>query len=434
MLIIVITLIASCVLLNISLFWGFLASIILMTLLIKDKNKAFKNTIVAVKQCKSLYVIILFLGANISIWMSSGIIPATIYYGFDKVSTVNFVGFAFLVTAVLSTVMGTGLGTLSTIGLALFGIGKGFGIPEHILLGAIVSGAFVSDKISPVSALTNLTLEVVGINYKTYFKQAIAPLLITLSICTVIYYTIGNSIKTTIDAPLLLSYQSTLMDHYEISPFLFLIPLAIIIMAIAGVKVIKNMLFIFIVGSLLTIFYQDISTISWLESVIFGYKANTGQIFIDSILRAGGIVPMIEVLSIVTAAIVLNSLLNHQNTLEPIFNWILKKTTNKTSLVLKTGLISIFLTSMTCDQTIGIVVPGNMLQKRYKDMNIEPAILARTIADSGTIIAPLEFWNVNSLIIVGITGISTFAYGPFTFLCLLSPIVSILYTHLTLKK
>lgn len=434
MLLLIIGLIAACVVFDISLFWGFLASIIVMTLTIKDKKTAFRNTLEGVRQCKSLYLIILLLGANISIWMSSGIIPTTIYYGFDKVSTVNFMCFAFLVTTLLSTVMGTGLGTLSTVGLALFGIGKGFGIPEDMLLGAIVSGAFVSDKISPVSALTNLTIEVVDIDYKTYFKHAIKPLLITISLCTVVYYIIGESIQTTIDSQLLMQYQDTLLSNYQISPLLFLIPIAIIIMAITGVRVLRNMISIFVVGSLLTIFYQNISVISWLESVIFGYKANTGQIFIDSILKAGGIVPMIEVLSIVTAAIILNGLLNHQKTLDPIFNRILHKTTTPTSLVFKTGLISSFLTSITCDQTIGIVVPGGMLQERYKEMGMNNAILARTIADTGTIIAPLEFWNVNSLIIVGITGISTFSYAPFALLCLLSPIVTILYTYFTQKN
>lgn len=434
MLIIIILCIASCVVFKVSLFWGFLAAICLMTLTIKDKKTAYKEALEGIKACKSLYFIILLLGANISIWMSSGIIPTTIYYGFDKVAGVNYLLFAFLVTAMLSTVMGTGLGTLSTVGLALFGIGKGFGIPEGLLLGTIVSGAFISDKISPVSALTNLTIEVIQTNYKKYFRAAIGPLLVTVAISSIVYYIIGEFVTPTIDTNLLHQYQSTLMMHYKINPFLFLIPLAIIIMALTGMNVLTNMCIVFATGSVLTIFYQKISLDLWFNSVIFGYKANTGQAFIDSILKAGGIVPMIEVLFIVSAAIVLNGLMTHKKTLNPIFESILRKAHSPTSLVARTGIISIFLTSITCDQTIGIVVPANTLKERYQNMNLDKEILARTIADTGTIIAPLEFWNVNSLIIVGITGISTTLYAPFAILCYLSPIITILYTKISTRK
>lgn len=434
MLIIIILMIASCVILDISLFWGFLASILILTTAIKDKKTAYKAAYIGVKACKSLYLIILLLGANISIWMASGIIPTTIYYGFDRIAGVNYLAFAFVVTALLSTVMGTGLGTLSTVGLALFGIGKGFGLPAPILLGAIVSGAFISDKISPVSALTNLTMEIVDIKYKSYFKAQIKTLIITFTISAIIYYILGETMTPLIDTQLLNTYKEALIYNYEISPLLFLIPLAIIIMALTGVNVLKNMIVIFTSGSLIAIFYQKLSIELWFNSVIFGYKSNTGDVFIDSILKAGGIVPMVEVLLIVTAAIVLNGLLNHQKTLDPIFNRILVNTNTPTALVTKTGLISMFLTSITCDQTIGIVVPGQLLKSRYDDMNLDQSILARTISDTGTIIAPLEFWNVNSLIIFGITGISTMTYAPFAILCYLSPLVTILYTKLTSRK
>ncbi|MCH4887161.1 sodium:proton antiporter [Acidaminobacter sp. JC074] len=434
MLIIVILCIASCVVLDISLFWGFLAAILILTASIKDKKIAYKTALEGVKTCKSLYLIILLLGANISIWMSSGIIPTTIYFGFDKIAGVNFLAFSFVCTAILSTVMGTGLGTLSTVGLALYGIGKGFGLPEPILLGAIVSGAFISDKISPVSALTNLTIEVTSIDYKRYFKAAIGPLLITCLITGLIYYILGSSLTTAVDTSVLTGYQETLFENYKITPLLFLIPLAIIVMALSGINVLKNMLAIFTTGSLITIFYQKISVSLWFKSVIFGYKANTGQPFIDSILKAGGILPMVEVLLIVTAAIVLNGLLTHQKTLNPIFDRILAGTKTKTSLVFKTGIISMFLTSITCDQTIGIVVPGNILKDKYDEMNLKHEVLARTIADTGTIIAPLEFWNVNSLIILGITGISALQYAPFAILCYLSPIITILYTSIRTRK
>ncbi len=423
----IVILIASCVILSISLFYGFLLSLILIFTESKEKYKSVKDSLLALKQCKSLYLIILLLGANISIWMSSGIIPTVIYLGFDKITSINFLIFAFLITAVLSTVMGTGLGTLSTIGIAVLGIGKGFGIPEHILLGVIVSGTFISDKISPVSALTNLTIKIVDVKYKNYFLTCIKTLSITILITSVVYYFLGNSIPINIDTSLLESYKSTLFNNYELSVFLLLVPLGIIIMAVMSINVLINMSTIFITGSIISLFIQKISIGDLTRFILYGYKSNTGDVFLDSILRAGGVLPMIEVLLIVSAAIILNSFLMTNKILTPLLDKILNNTTTKLSLIFKTGIISMLLTSLTCDQTVGIVVPGEILQKKYDELNISKAVLARTISDTGTIIAPLQFWNVNALIILGVTGISALEYAPYAILCYISPIMSFLF-------
>lgn len=423
----IVILIVACVILKISLFWGFLASNVLVFLESKNKLKAINLSLKGVKQCKSLFLIILLLGASISIWMSSGLIPTFIYFGFDKIKDVNFLLFSFLSTALLSTVMGTGLGTLSTIGIALLGIGKGLGIPEHILLGCIVSGAFISDKISPVSALTNLTMEIVGVDYKTYFRSSIQTLSITVIITSAIYYLIGNSLPITVDAGLLDGYRSSLINNFEISAFLFLIPLGIIVMALLNVNVLLNMTSVIIAGSIVTLIIQKTQLIKLMEYILYGFKSETGDVFIDSILRAGGILPMVEVVFIVMAAVILNAILMSSHILDPLFNRILKNTNTKFSLILKTGIISTLLTTLTCDQTVGIVVPGEILQSKYKEMNIPKVVLARTISDTGTIIAPLEFWNVNALIIVGVTGISALEYAPYAILCFIAPVVTLIF-------
>lgn len=431
---IVIISITLCVFLKISLFYGFLTSIIILFFQSKNKKNSISSSLIGLKQCKSLYIIILLLGANISIWMSSAIIPTVIYFGFDKIRDVNFLFFAFISTAILSSVMGTGLGTLSTVGIALLGIGKGFGIPEEILLGAIISGAFISDKISPVSALTNLTIEITDIKYSNYFKSCIKTLLPTIIITSILYFLIGSSHSITIDDSLLTGYQNTLLNNYKLSPFLFLIPIGIILMALFKVNVISNMIIVFLTGSVVTIFYQNTSIGNLIEYILFGYKSNTGDLFIDNILKAGGIIPMLEVLLIVSAAIVLNALLMSNKILDPLFSILLKNTNTKFSLILKTGLISSMLTTLTCDQTVGIVVPGEILKKDYKRLNIKKEILARTISDTGTIIAPLEFWNVNSLIIIGVTGISALRYAPYAFLCFIAPIVTLIGAYISSTK
>ena len=431
---IIFTIVASiviCVINEVSLFWGFLGSnVILVSFLIKkgfSPKKIFQASKYGILECSSLYFIILLMGSNIAIWMSSGIIPTIIYYGFSYMQGANYILFSFLGTALISTVMGTGLGTLSTIGIALLGIGKGFGLPPEIILGAIVSGAFVSDKISPVSALTNLTIATVDTTYKEYFKTAIKTLAPMVLICSIIYFIIGSSYSVQLEDSLLLEYKHVLDSAYFISPWLMLLPVLVIGLAVSGINVLKNMSVIFVIGTSITLFVQNTPLYKVYESVFWGYQADTGHSFINSIIKGGGVYPMIEVIGIVAGAIILNALLNLGEILQPLINRFMENTKTKYSLIFKTGVISSVLTTLTCDQTVGIIVPGKMLKNNYEELGMDSTLLARTIADTGTIIAPLEFWNVNSLIIIGLTGIHTFAYAPFAFLCFISPIVTLCF-------
>ncbi|MCK8058678.1 MULTISPECIES: Na+/H+ antiporter NhaC family protein [unclassified Fusibacter] len=422
---VIVALIGACVYLQISLFWGFLVSNVVLLLMSGERLVSMKAGIKGLMQVKMLYFIILLLGANITIWLASGIIPTIVYYGFTYIDRVNLLFVTFTVTALVSSVMGTGLGTLSTIGLAFFGIGMGLGYPAPILLGAIVSGAFVSDKISPVSALTNLTIEIVDVSYRSYFKVAMKTLGITLVLSALVYF-VMNGFVVKSEVVSLLSYKEALVSNYRISFLLLLLPVMMIVLAMRGVNVLVNMMFVFVTGSVITLLYQGVPFDALANAVAFGYKASTDNAFINSIFKAGGMVPMLEVILIVMGAVFLNSLLMSSKLLDPVFERLLRNTTTPFSLILKTGLISMFLTSMTCDQTVGIVVPGETLADRYESMGLSKEVLARTISDTGTIIAPLQFWNVNALIITGITGVSAIEYAPFAVLCYLSPLMTLL--------
>lgn len=420
----ILSLLGTCVALGFSLFWGFLTSIVMLFGLSKDKKEQMKWGLKGLKQVSSLYVIILLLGANISIWLASGMIPTLVYYGFSLLEKTNFLSVAFVVTALVSSVMGTGLGTLSTIGIAFYGMGLGFGLPGPVVLGTIVSGSFIADKISPVSALTNLTLKLVGVSYQSYVKSAWATLSVTLGITTLIYFVMNGFVTQTgtLQSDI---YRGVIGGHYVVSPYLLLLPLVMLFLSLRGFGVIKNMLFVLFSGTFLAVFIQKTSLLVVLKAMIFGYQAETGHVLIDGIFKAGGIVPMIEVVCIVAAAVLLNSLLMHSKTLEPLFEKLLYRTRTRPALIFKTALLSVFLTTITCDQTVGIVVPAEKLQKRYEDLGIPKEILARTLSDTGTIIAPLQFWNVNALIITGLTGISAIHYGPYAVLCYIAPLVTL---------
>lgn len=378
------------------------------------------------KECSALFFIIMLMGATISVWLSSGIVPSLIYYGFGYMKGLNLVLAAFLCTMVISYVMGTACGTLSTIGIALLGIGKGLMIPAPVLLGAIVSGSFIADKIAPISSLTNLTIQMTGTSYKKYVKSSLKTLIPAVVVSAIIYYFLGNSYGVGADLSTVQEYQNFIQEGYVVSPLLLLFPIFVVVLAFSGIKTVYNMSLSVGAASLITLFLQKEGLGTIVKSIIWGYKANTGMVQLDSLISGGGVMPMMEVVFIVIGGVTLSSLFEEANMLKPMTDFFYKKDDKIVTLIAKTGVLSILLNIVTCDQTVGILIPAKFGGEKFDEAKLDRSILARTISDTGTIIAPLLPWNVNALIIYGITGISAVSYAPYGVLCYIFPLITIL--------
>lgn len=379
-----------------------------------------------IKECKSVFIIILLMGATISAWLSSGIVPSLIYYGFSYMQGVNFILAAFLGTMIISFVMGTACGTLSTLGIAMLGIGGGLSIPTPILLGAIVSGSFIADKIAPLSSLTNLTIQITGIGYREYLKSSLKTLIPSIVLTIFVYFSLGIKYSSCVDMDIISQYQGFIYQGFFVSPIFLLFPLLVIILAFSGIKTVYNMSIGVLVASLATIFVQRKSTAYLINSILWGYKAQTGMQELDKLISGGGAISMIEVVLIVMGSVSLSALFEGAELLKPIAKAFYKDDDTKFQLISKTGFLSIIFTAITCDQTVGILIPARFAANRFEKLGLNKSILARTISDTGTIVAPLMPWNVNSLIILGITGISAINYGPYAVLCFICPIITLL--------
>lgn len=425
--------IMTTVFLGISLAYGFILPIIVVLYYSKNKKKDTQFALSQVKSCQSVFAIIILLGANITVWMSSGLLPTIIFHGLNWISSSSFLVITFLGTMIISLVMGTGLGTFSTIGIVFLGMALPLGYPKHVVIGAIVSGAFISDKISPVSALTNLTLQVTHIDYRTYLKEALKTLVPSIIITAIGYIMINQNFNS--DGLIEIDFiQSAIYEHYEISLFLLLIPGLMMLLSVLSVSTSLNMTIMFVLGSLSTLLIQNLSLSSWIESVFKGYRIQSDDAFMVEIFKGGGIFPMVEVLIIVALAVFFTGLLTKNHYLDPLIKLVIHNTRSHDQLIRRTGLLSIFLTSITCDQTVGILVPAQNLKEAYHKHQLSQSALARVISDSGTIIAPLEFWNVNAIIITGLTGVSALSYGPYALLCFVSPLILFLFSFLKFDK
>lgn len=422
-----IALIAFCVLLNISLIYGFAAGILLCCSIFSYKGFTVNEMLGMMKkglsECKVLYVLILLIGVTVSVWIASGVVPSMIYYGFEYLKEMNFVLAAFLIISICSVFMGTAVGTVSTIGIAILGIGRGLGIPTPVLLGAVVSGAFVADKLSPISGLINLTLSTVRTDYKSVIKSMMITLVPTMLVSSLIYYILGVKYSTGLNLAKIAELQNSLEISFYISPLLLLMPLIIVVMSAMGVRIIYSIVTGLSGGALIAIMLQNMSLTEIIRAIAVGYKASTSSQLLNELLVSGGVVSMLEVLLIVMGAIALSSLLEGTGLIDIVMSKVINATNDRGSLIINTGLISSTLTVVTCDQTMGIVLPGRLMRHKYDDMQLGREILARTISDTGTIIAPLMPWNVNALIITVIVG-TTVAYQQYAVLCYISPIVT----------
>lgn len=426
--------ILSCILFGISLFYGFLGSIALSFIIFLRNGFSAKYLLSVIKdglmECKILYGLIILIGATISIWLCSGIVPTMIYYGLEYMKGMNFLFASFIITSIISVFMGTAVGTISTIGLALLGIGKGFGIPQHILLGVIVSGAFIADKVSPISGLLNLTLATTKTTYKQTMKSMVTTLIPIYLITAIIYYFIGRGYSIASDSSNLDNFQFAIREGFYISPFLLLLPVVILVMSFLGVKIIKAISIGLLGGIIVSLSLQNLSFANVLKAIFWGYRGNTATAELNEILVSGGVVSMIEVVLIVMGAIALSSLFEGTGIIHPIIDNMISKVKAREELILKTGFISSILTIITCDQTVGIILPGRLLKEKYQELKVDNTILARTISDTGTIIAPLMPWNVNALIILIISGVAAIEYVPYAVLCYISPVITITIAYL----
>lgn len=429
--------IVGSIILSIPLYIGFILGIVFTMIVLIKSGFSIKElmaiNILSLLEVKKLCLVILLIGATTSIWLSSGVVPTIMYYGFTYMEGINFLMAAFIIMGLVSLFMGTAVGTMSTVGIALNGIGLGLGIPAEVMVGVLISGAFIADKASPLSGLVNLIMATVNKNYKEIIKGLMVSLIPLLIITAIIYYIIGLQYSNG-DYSQLLLYKNSISEGFNTSLILLSLPVVVIVLSIIGINLIITISIGLFIGTILSILFQHMTLFEVMKGILFGYHGNTSSQQLNDMLISGGMFSMIEVILVVIGGVVLVKLFEKCGILMPLMEKLMAGVKLKTSLIIRTGLISSFMTAITCDQTVGIILPGRILQDKYKELNLDNTVLARTISDTGIIIAPLMAWNVNSFIIKSTTGISANQYAPYAVLCYLCPIITIVVAFVLYRK
>lgn len=382
-------------------------------------------------------IILMIIGMLIGSWILSGTVPIMIYYGLKVLSPSIFLVATCIICAVVSLATGSSWSTAGTVGIALLGVGQGLGIPPAMVAGAIISGAYFGDKMSPLSDTTNLAPAMAGATLFDHIRHMIYTTGPALLIALVIYGFLGMKYAgQDLDVDSINSILTTLSSNFNLNPILFLPPIAVIAMVILKVPAVPGLIFGTALGGLFAFIFQKASLSKIIDVMHYGFSIKTGNEIVDGLLSRGGMDSMMWTVSLIICALCLGGILETTGMLEVIAESLLAFANSTGSLVLITLFTSIFVNIVTGEQYLSIVIPGRMYKDAYKKRNLAPKNLSRCLEDSGTLTSPLIPWNTCGAYMHATLGVHPFEYIFYAYLNLLNPLVSLFYgiTGLTMEK
>jgi len=402
-----------------------------------------------VKSTGSAIFILLMVGALAGTWLISGIIPTMIYYGLQVLNPTFFLVATLLITSIISLATGSSWTTTATIGIALMGIGKAMGLPLEMVAGAVLSGAYFGDKISPLSDTTNLAPAMAGTDVFTHIKYMAYTTIPSIIITFFIFLFLGfkysnNSMEDT--SSLLQSIEST----FTITPILFLVPIAVIGMILKKAKPLTALFVGTILAGIFAVIFQPEIVLKIAGSTEFtinsAYKgvmnAMTGDVYIatgnvlidqNELFSSGGMAGMLSTIWLILTAMFFGGIMQEVGALQKISDSLLKVANTTFGLFASTTATCIFFNGTASDQYLAIVVPGKMYQKAFKDKGLAPENLSRTLEDSGTVTSILFPWNTGGAFQSKTLGVSTYDYVFYAFFNLISPIMTLIFAYFSIK-
>lgn len=394
-------------------------------------------------------LILLAVGALIGTWIMSGTVPAMIYYGLKILSPSIFYFAACIICALSAISIGSSWTVAGTLGVALIGIALGLGLSPEITAGAIISGAYFGDKMSPLSDTTNLAPAIAGTDLFTHIRHMIWTTGPSLIIALILFLILGFQPTSEGDTAGLAIIQDTIINSFNISMLSF-IPLVIVfVLAYKKVPAFPTVLIGALLGGIFAVFLQpqvvsnfvndpqlskSLTMLSGVWTALHsGFSFNSGVEVVDALLTRGGMSSMLNTIWLVICALTFGAVLETTGLLNIIVKSLLTFAKSTSSLIITTIATCIGVNIITADQYISIVIPGRMYKTEFARRKLAPKNLSRTLEDAGTITSPLIPWNTCGAYMSASLGIATFAYLPFCFFNLANPIVAIIYGLLNIK-
>ena len=393
-------------------------------------------------------LILLLVGSLAGSWMISGIVPSMIYYGIQILSPDIFLFAACIICVVVSLATGSSWTTSATVGIALMGIGKSLGIADGFIAGAVLSGAYFGDKMSPLSDTTNLAPAVSGTTLFKHIRYLSYTTVPSISICLLILLISGFLFIEPSSFQNSLSVADSIKEKFYISPILFIPPTIVIFLIYKKVPAIPSLFSGILLGVIFAIIFQAdiihevslgneknwISTFSGIMISLYGsISIETSNSMVSNLLSSSGMFGMLSTIWLIFSAMIFGGVMEKGGFLSKIAEVILNRVKSTGSLVVSTASSCVFFNITASDQYLSIVIPGKMYSNSYKERGLAPENLSRTLEDSGTVTSVLIPWNTCGAYHSGVLGVSTLTYLPYCFFNIISPIMTILFAYLKIK-
>ena len=381
-------------------------------------------------------VILLVIGVLVGVWIAAGIVPTMIYYGLAVLKPQIFFLAALIICSISSLATGSSWGTMGTMGVALLGIAHGLGMDIGITAGAIISGAYFGDKLSPLSDTTNLAPSMAGTDVISHIKHMLPSTILVYIICIIFFTIMGfvNYKGGTSDLSQVELYMTTLKESFYISPVLFIPPIIVIVAIALKLPAIPGITLGVVIGAIFGLIFQsDCSLGSIFSCGMDGYVATTSVDAINELLTNGGINNMTYAITLIVIAMAFGGIMEETQLLGVIVNKLKKLAKTPGGLVTITEVTCIASNVIVPDQYISIIIPGRMYAEEYNNKNLSPSSLSNTLESAGTVTSALVPWNTCGAYISTNLGVNVIQYGPWAVFNWLMPIVTIILAYFGLN-
>lgn len=392
-------------------------------------------------------LILLLVGSLAGTWLLSGVIPAMIDYGLQIANPRFFLPACVLITALVSLATGSSWSTSATIGIALIGIGKALELPVGMVAGAVISGAYFGDKLSPLSDTTNLAPAMAGGELFTHIRYMLYTTLPSIIISLLIFIVLGWGFSSSGEVDIS-SLSLSIREKFNINLWLFLVPLTVILMIVKKTPPLLALFIGTLLGGLFALIFQSQLLLELSGSEVLDFRAiyqtilnsitvntqiETSDPLLNELFSSGGMQGMLGTVWLIICAMVYGGVMDAIGALQAISNAFLKWAHTTFQLVAGTAASSLTVNLTASDQYLAIVVPGKMFAQAYRDRKLAPENLSRTLEDAGTVTSVLVPWNTCGAYQSGVLGVGVAEYFIFAFFNWVSPLMTLIYAYFNIK-
>ncbi|WP_268626667.1 Na+/H+ antiporter NhaC [Paenibacillus alvei] len=372
--------------------------------------------------------ILLVIGMIVGTWISSGVIPTMIYYGLSFIHPSFFVPAVAVVTGIVAITLGSSFTSIATIGLAFMVIGEGMGFSPGLIAGAVISGAFFGDKLSPLSDTTNIAPAMADTDLFSHVRHMLWDTIPAFIIAVALYALVGTrTVEGSVDTANIDMILTGIQNSFIIHPLLLLLPVLTIFLMIKKLPALPTLLFVGIIGGIISMVVQGDSLTSMVNTMTNGFHTESGVKAVDSLLNRGGLVSMLNTIGLLTIATALGGLLEGTCIFQALVRPVVSRIKTSSSLI-ATTIASTFLVAFASGaQFLAIILPTRTFVQTYKDMNIDTKNLSRCVEAAGTVGITLVPWGVPAVFAANMLGVSAEQFIPYIFFAFLVPLINILY-------